>query len=277
MCTCGTKYGFGAYVGCGFGCVYCYASGYVRDFNRVRVKHDVVHRLSREVSEKTSKLRGAVVSVSNSCDPFPVIEENLCATRDCLRIFADVGVRLQLVTKSDLVLRDVDILSEFEKAMVCVTVTSLDDALAKRLEPCAVSPNRRLVCVERLMDKGLAVSVRVDPVVPFVTESGCEALFRRLSEIGVRHVTCSTYKVKPDNWTRFASAFPVEAEKLKPLYFECGEPVGAYRYLPRDLRLSMLSRLRGYADKCDLRFGVCREGLSELNSAVCDGSWMIRD
>ncbi len=277
LCTCGAKFGFGAYVGCGFGCVYCYASGYVRDFSRVRVKKDVVRRLAREVKANEGKLRGAVVSVSNSCDPYPAMEERLGATRDCLRVLADAGVRLQLVTKSDLVLRDLDILGRFDRAMICVTITTLDDGLAKRLEPHAVSSSRRLACVERLVDDGLAVSVRVDPIVPFVNEDACEALFKCLGEIGVSHVTCSSYKVKPDNWKRFASAFPVEAERVKPLYYTLGERVGAYRYLPRDFRLKILGRLRGYADKYCIRFGVCREGLGELNSGRCDGSWMIRD
>lgn len=276
LCCCGVKFGFGGYVGCGFGCVYCYASGYIRDFSCVRVKKDVVGRLRCEVLKRRD-LRGCVVSVSNSSDPYPLVEERLRVTCDCLRVLAESGCRLQLVTKSDLVLRDVDVLRLFEHAMVCVTITSLDDELAKRLEPFAPSASRRLACVERLVDCGLSVSVRVDPVIPFVNEDGCEELIQRLGELGVGHVTSSSYKVKPDNWKRFARAFPVEAERLKPLYFERGERIGAYRYLPRDMRLEMLGRLRGHADKYGLRFGVCREGLTELNSARCDGSWMIRD
>jgi DNA repair photolyase len=275
LCSCGEKFGFGGYVGCGFGCVYCYASGYVRDFSRVRVKKNVVERLRREVSG--GKLKELVVSVSNSSDPYPFVEEQLCVTRECLKLLAESGCSLQLVTKNDLVLRDVDVLRRFARTMVCVTITTDDDVLARRLEPFAPGLSRRLRCVERLVDLGFAVSVRVDPVIPFVNEDGCERLMERLAEFGVQHVTSSTYKVKPDNWRRFARAFPDVAEKLKPLYFERGVRIGAYWYLPRALRLKMLARLRGCADHFGLKFGVCREGLSELNSARCDGSWMIRD
>ncbi|MGB9842663.1 MAG: radical SAM protein, partial [Candidatus Bathyarchaeales archaeon] len=102
-----------------------------------------------------------------------------------------------------------------------------------------------------------------------------ERLIDTLASIGVKHVTASTYKIKPDNWQRFSAAMPHAAEKLKPLYFEQGEKKGGYTLLPADLRLKLLSSIRRLATANGMKFGVCREGLTQLNTAACDGSWLL--
>jgi hypothetical protein len=88
-------------------------------------------------------------------------------------------------------------------------------------------------------------------------------------------VTSSTYKVKPDNWRRFSAAMPAVAEKLKPLYFKQGEKIGGNTLLPRDLRFKLMKNIRDLATAKGMKFGVCREGLAELNTAACDGSWLL--
>jgi DNA repair photolyase len=93
--------------------------------------------------------------------------------------------------------------------------------------------------------------------------------------MGVKHVTSSSYKVKRDNWQRFAMSMPEVAEKLKPLYFEQGEKVGGYTLLPKALRLKLMSTMRRIAAENGMKFGVCRENLSHLNTAACDGSWLL--
>jgi DNA repair photolyase len=93
--------------------------------------------------------------------------------------------------------------------------------------------------------------------------------------MGVKHVTTSTYKAKPDNWKRLAAAMPQIAEKLAPLYFEQGEKTAGYTLLPIDLRLKLLKNIRRSAMENGIKFGVCREGLAQLNTAACDGSWLM--
>jgi DNA repair photolyase len=93
--------------------------------------------------------------------------------------------------------------------------------------------------------------------------------------MGVKHVTSSTYKIKRDNWQRFAMAMPKAAEKLKPLYFDEGEKIGGYTLLPKTLRLTLMSTIRRIAEENRMKFGVCRENLSQLNTATCDGSWLL--
>jgi DNA repair photolyase len=157
---------------------------------------------------------------------------------------------------------------------VALTITTDEEGTAKLLEPHAPLPSARLKAAEDLTRKGIPVSVRIDPVIPFVNDKP-EKLVAALASIGVRHVTSSTYKVKPDNWRRFSAAIPDVAEKLKPLYFQQGEKIGGNTLLPKDLRFKLMKNMRDLVASHGMKFGVCREGLSQLNTAPCDGSWLL--
>lgn len=218
-------------------------------------------------------MKGELVSVSNSSDPYPRLEQKQGLTRKCLELLAESRCRLQIVTKSDLVTRDIDILQNVPCA-VSVTVLTADDRLSAKLEPGAPVSSRRLEAIGTLVEAGISTTVRIDPVIPFLNDDLAE-LVKAVAELGVLHVTSSTYKVKPDNWKRFMTVFPEEAEKLKPLYFKEGERVGRSTYLPKKLRFSLMKKAKELTEEHNMKFGCCRERLS-LNSGVCDGSWTIQ-
>jgi DNA repair photolyase len=157
---------------------------------------------------------------------------------------------------------------------VALTITTDDENTAKLLEPHAPSPTDRLKTIETLTNKGIPVSVRVDPVIPFINDNP-ETLIATLASLSVKHVTASTYKAKPDNWRKLATVMPKNTEKLKPFYFEQGERTGGYTLLPQALRLKLLKYVRSLAIENGMKFGVCRENLPQLNTATCDGSWMM--
>jgi DNA repair photolyase len=229
----------------------------------------LLERLQREAK----KLKGETVSIANSSDPYPRMEATAGLTRRCLEILAESNCRLQIITKSNLVIRDEDLLSKVPST-VALTITTDDVEVAKLLEPHAPSPYARLRAAEDLISKGIPVSVRIDPVIPFVNDKP-EKLVATLARIGVRHVTTSTYKIKPDNWRRFSAAMPAVAEKLKPLYFKQGEKIGGNTLLPRDLRFKLMKSIRDLTIAYGMHFGVCREDLAKLNTAACDGSWLL--
>jgi DNA repair photolyase len=158
--------------------------------------------------------------------------------------------------------------------MVSMTITTEDDNTAKLIEPCAPPPSERLKCVQTLANRGIPTVVRIDPIIPHVNDNP-EGLIKTLAKTGVKHVTASTYKIKQDNWKRFSVALPETAEKLKPLYFKKGEKMGGYIYLPSNLRLELMINVGELAKKYGMKFGTCRESLSCLNTATCDGSWLI--
>jgi DNA repair photolyase len=269
MCTCPPKLTLNPYSGCDHQCVYCYASSYIPSFSDCRPKKDLLQNLKREAA----KLKGEIVSISNSSDPYPRVEANAGWTRKCLEILAESNCRIQIITKSNIVVRDDDLLCR-TPSTVALTITTDDEDIAKLLEPRAPSPSERLKAAEDLINKDIPVSVRIDPVIPFVNDKP-EKLVATIASIGVKHITSSTYKIKPDNWHRFSAAMPEAAEKLKLLYFQQGEKIGGNTLLPRDLRLKLMENVRSLAMANGMKFGVCREDLSQLNTAACDGSWLL--
>ncbi|MEM3640967.1 MAG: radical SAM protein [Candidatus Bathyarchaeia archaeon] len=270
LCTCPPKLTFNPYTGCDHACVYCYASSYIPKFFNCRPKKDLISRLKKEAA----KLNGEIISISNSSDPYPTIEAGKALTRQCLEILSRSRCKVQIITKSTLVIRDVDLLGKIP-SMVSLTITTDEDNLSKILEPHAPPSSERLKTVERLVEAGIPTTVRIDPIIPHVNDNP-QSLVEKLASIGVKQITCSTYKVKMDNWQRINLALPEITEKLKPLYFEKGERIGRYLYLPRELRLKLMENLAFMAKKYGLRFSVCREGFSHLNTAVCDGSWLLK-
>jgi DNA repair photolyase len=269
LCTCPPKLTFNPYTGCDHSCVYCYASGYIPNFSKCRPKKGLLERLEREAA----KLRGETVSIANSSDPYPELESNLGITRKCLQILTKNDCRIQIVTKSNIVTRDADLLTKVPST-VALTITTQDEDIARLLEPHAPAPSERLKALENLARKEIPVSVRIDPVIPYVNDEP-KKLVGMLADIGVKHITSSTYKVRTDNWRRFEIVFPKVAAELKVLYFDEGEKIVRNRLLPRNMRMRLMKNIRDLVTSNGMGFGVCREGLAELNTATCDGSWLL--
>jgi DNA repair photolyase len=270
LCTCPSKLTFNPYTGCDHACVYCYATSYIPRFFRCRPKSELIPRLRREAR----KLKGEIVSISNSSDPYPTAEAEKGLMRNCLEALSQSDCKIQIITKSAIVVRDIDVLKRIP-SMVSVTITTGDNELAKLIEPNAPPPSQRLKAVETLIEKGVPTSVRIDPIIPFANDDA-ESLIETLASMGVKHITGSTYKVKPDNWQRLSIALPKVAERLKPLYFENGERISRYVYLPKQLRFELMKNMGTAAEKFGIKFATCRENLSHLNTATCDGSWLIK-
>ena len=269
LCTCPSKLTFNPYTGCDHGCTYCYASSYIPRFSQCRPKKNLIQRLNSEAA----KLTGEIISISNSSDPYPRLEARMALTRSCLRTLSKHNCKVQIITKSNLVVRDIDLLAKVP-SMVSLTITTDDDETSRKLEPHAPPVSQRLKTIAKLVKKGIPTAVRIDPIIPFVNDH-FEKLVETLAALGVKHITSSTYKVKQDDWRRFGAAMPEVAAKLRPLYFERGERMAGYTYLPHDLRVSFMERIAVSAKKNGIKFGTCREGLSHLNTGVCDGSWLL--
>lgn len=271
LCTCPKKYSFSPYVGCSHSCLYCYASSYIKDFFNCRAKKDLIKRLSKDLIKADRRFH---VSISNSSDPYVPEEKKLKLMRDCLKLFSLSNFKILIITKSDLVCRDIDILSK-SKACVSITLTTLSEEIARKLEPKAPSPERRLKALEKLNEKGIPTVLRLDPIIPFLNESEIEEIIKVSALIGVKHIVASTYKVRPDNWKRFSTIFPEISEKLRPLYSK-GKRISNSFYLPEELRFKIIKKVRDACENYGLTFSCCREGFFELNNAKsCDGSHLI--
>lgn len=267
LCTCPAKLSLNPYTGCAHGCLYCYASSYIPRFSDCRPKIGILERLRRDVRRFEP---GVLVSIANSSDPYPPMERDLHLTRECIKILRDGGLRLQLVTKSDIVTRDVDLLRSMP-CVVSITLTTISDELSRRLEPGAPLPERRLQAIRLLQNNGIPVTARLDPIIPGINDSEIEELVSSVCRAGAQHVTSSTYKARPDNWKRLKKAFPEESEALHAM-FEKGGWTNGCRYLPKNVRFGLMRKTKEAATLCKATFSTCREGFSNEIGVFCDGS-----
>lgn len=270
LCSCLPKLSLNPYTGCPHGCLYCYASSYIPRFQECRPKADLLKRLEREAK---SVPPGTLVAMSNSSDPYPILERELLISRGCLQILTERGLRVQVVTKSDMVIRDIDLLSEMEAA-VAVTITTMKDAVSRRLEPGAPLPSNRLEAVRRLTDSGIPVSVRIDPIIPGINEGEIEDLVLAASSAGAKHITTSTCKARPSSLRAICSAFPESGEALKALFQKGSRRAGSL-YLPEDVRMRVIRDVEGITLRKGMTFSACREGVRPVAGVQCDGSHII--
>jgi len=168
------------YRGCEHGCVYCFArpthetlgfsSGL--DFEtKILVKEDAPRLLRAELSRSSWKPQ--LIAVSGVTDPYQPIERALKLTRSCLEVLAEFRNPVMIVTKNQLVARDRDLLGSLARegaGGVCVSVTTLDGALQRAMEPRASPPERRLEAIRALAEAGVLVGVLVAPVIPGLTD-----------------------------------------------------------------------------------------------------------
>ena len=271
LCTCLDKYGFNPYTGCPHRCQYCYITAYIPNGFNCRPKKDLIKRLKSELKRID---RTKVISMSNSSDPYPPIERELNLTRASLELFKKNDCKILILTKSDIVLRDTDLLKNM-KAVVTFTITTLDEKIAEKLEPNAPKPNVRLKAATKLTSEEVPVGIRLDPIIPGVNDN-FETSIAKIAETGALHLVSSTYKPRSDNWKRFKNAFPEVAIKLSHYYFEQGERHHNSWYLPRNIRLNLVKKIKESCTQYGLSFATCREGFENLHTAKsCDGSHLV--
>ena len=193
------------YRGCEHGCIYCYARpshAYQGlspglDFEtRLFVKPDAPELLARELADPGYRPR--MIAMGTNTDPYQPIEKKWQVTRRLLEVLRDAGHPVGIVTKSALVMRDIDILSEMAKknlAKVAVSVTSLDHKLARAMEPRAATPQRRLAALRALSEAGIPTSVMVAPVIPAINDSEIERILDAAAAAGVEGAGYVTLKM----------------------------------------------------------------------------------
>jgi DNA repair photolyase len=184
------------YRGCEHGCVYCYARPFHEylgfsaglDFeSRILVKPDAPELLRKELSSPTWKPQ--TLAMSGVTDCYQPAERRLEITRRCLEVLADFRNPVGVITKNELVTRDIDILQrlhEHQAAAVMISITTLDPEVARKMEPRASHPRDRLKAVERLAAAGIPVGVMVAPVVPAITDHEMPKILEAAAGAGAR-------------------------------------------------------------------------------------------
>jgi DNA repair photolyase len=185
------------YRGCEHGCIYCYARPYHEylgfsaglDFEtKILVKEDAPELLRAELSSR--KWQPKVVAISGVTDAYQPIERKLQLTRRCLEVLAEFRNPVIIVTKNQLVTRDIDLLKElagFDAAAVCVSVTTLDADLARVMEPRTSTPANRLEAIRALAEAGVPVRVLVAPTIPGLTDHEMPWIIQAAAKAGARN------------------------------------------------------------------------------------------
>jgi DNA repair photolyase len=206
----GIDYVVNPYTGCRFGCTYCYASfmgRFLQDKsisdwgNYVYAKTNAPELLKTELTKLKNKGKDLEIFFSSVTDPYQGVEAKYELTRKCLQELISYGFQgyVSILTKSDLVLRDVDLFKQLDCA-VGLTVTSTDDSISRYFEKFAPNVNQRFAALEKLNSEGIQTYAFIGPLLPhFVAFSDeLEKVFQRLSSIGtkqlfVEHLNLSAY------------------------------------------------------------------------------------
>lgn len=166
-------YSMNLYRGCCHGCIYCDSRSecyQIEQFDRVRAKADIIKILEQELVRKRKK---GIVCTGSMSDPYNPFEEELQLTKKALELFAYYGYGVAIFTKSDLILRDLDILKEINSlypVLCCLTITTADDSLSRVTEPYVSSSTQRFSAIRRLSEAGIYTGVLMTPVLPFLTD-----------------------------------------------------------------------------------------------------------
>jgi DNA repair photolyase len=186
------------YRGCEHGCIYCYARpshAYLGlspgiDFEtKLTIKPNAAKLLRDELMAKN--YRCSTLSLGANTDPYQPIERHYSLTREVLEVMIEFSHPVNIVTKSSLIERDIDLLkqlAEKQLAHVHLSVTTLDKTLARKLEPRASSPQRRLQTIETLKANGIPVSVLIAPVIPVLTDIELENIIDASAQAGAENI-----------------------------------------------------------------------------------------
>ncbi|HXH72852.1 MAG TPA: PA0069 family radical SAM protein [Mariprofundaceae bacterium] len=184
------------YRGCEHGCPYCFARpshAYLDLSTGIDFETEIFYKpeapalLRRELA--APGYRPEPIALGINTDAYQPVEKKLGLTRQILSVLAEFGAPVSIVTKSALVVRDTDILAEMASrnlAMAMFSLTTLDGALARRMEPRAATPARRLQAMQRLADAGIPVGVLIAPVIPHLNDHELESILEAARDHGAR-------------------------------------------------------------------------------------------
>lgn len=182
------------YQGCEHGCIYCYARpthAYIGlspglDFEtRIFAKRNAAALLRAELNRPG--YRPSHIALGANTDPYQPVERKLGITRELLQILAEFNLPVAITTKSALVVRDIDILQPMAAkglARVAISLGTLDDGLARTMEPRANSPSRRLEAIRRLAAAGIPVGVLTSPLIPGLNDKDMEKVMEAAANVG---------------------------------------------------------------------------------------------
>ncbi|MFQ6091901.1 MAG: radical SAM protein [bacterium] len=210
----GVEYAINPYVGCGHGCLYCYAvfmkrfTGHSEPWGQfVDVKVNGPQQLQRELR----RARPGQILLSSVTDPYQPAEKRYGVTRACLEVLEQDRLSTTILTKSALVTRDLDLLKDMKTVDVGFTVTTLDEEVKTIFEPRSSPVRERFRAIRLLSDAGIKTWIFFGPVLPYFSdrEETLDRLFAKAEESGADHVLIDRMNLYPEVWKRIQALLMV--------------------------------------------------------------------
>ncbi len=189
----GVDYNMNLYKGCSHRCIYCDSRSncyHIDNFDLVRGKEKALYILEKELSKKREK---GVIGIGAMSDTYNPNELKYEQTRKALKLISKYGFGISIDTKSDLILRDIDLLKEINSknnVIIKFTITTPNDKLSKIIEPNVCVSSKRLQAIKKLSDNGIFTGIMMNPVLPFITdkEEDIKELVRLGSKFGAKFI-----------------------------------------------------------------------------------------
>lgn len=189
----GNNYNMNIYKGCCHGCIYCDSRSEcyrVENFDEVRAKENALVIIERELK---SKRKTGVIGTGAMSDPYNPFEEKYKLTRGALELINLYRFGVSIATKSNLLLRDIDLLqkiSSHSPVLIKITITTADDTICKKIEPNVAVSSERFAVIKKLSEKGIYAGVLLMPVLPFIedTQENISSIVRLAYENGAKFI-----------------------------------------------------------------------------------------
>ena len=247
----GVDYAVNPYIGCAHGCTYCYARFMTRWYHQgekwgtfVDVKKNAIECMKREAPKK----KKGVLLFSSVTDAYQPIEKKTELTRSLLEVLAGYDLAVEILTKSSLVRRDIDVLGEFTRSEVGLTITGFDDAVRQAFEPGASSINERIGALEVFSDAGIPTYAFLGPLLPFLSESQLEDLLNILAD-KVSRVIVDRLNIKAGNWRAIENTVLMLRPDILPEFKEASKEGSSYY-------VELKKRVRRFLDERAIPYDV---------------------
>lgn len=232
----GCKYIFNIYRGCEHKCIYCDSRSLcyqIENFDDLIVKKNSAEILRKEIKSKRKK---GTIGTGSMSDPYTLSEKKLEITKKCLEIIAEYNYPVHITTKSNLILRDIDILQEINKiyASVSMTITTSDDSLGLIVEPLAPKSSDRFKALGILSSIGITTSITMMPILPFIEDNyeNIRDIVQKAAYYGVKNIIPSLGMTMRDRqrayyYKKLDENFTGIREKYEKKYgdrYECYDP-----------------------------------------------------
>lgn len=226
----GLDWAVNPYRGCSHGCAYCYAQDVTRfETSRpwgevVEVKVNIVSKLESELAKRSTGVYG----IGTVTDPYQPVEREYELTRGCLELLKKHRASVSILTKSDLVLRDMDLIAACNEAEVGISVGSSDQGIASMVEPGAPSPERRFHALRALSAAGISTYLMMAPLIPGISDSqeNIASVFEHARNASVKRVIWDKFNSKPIATSRLKKTL-----QARGLIFKSANSTGDLRAL----------------------------------------------